>query len=339
MAFRFDPHHLIDLVRRVNLSVVIAGIVGLGLLAYVSYLASVRNASGELWIIVRQSWLIILLLTFPYLAARALVWYELLEQLEINVPWRQLLTAFAAGEVTKSLPAGVYVQNLLLKRLRHLNRESSIRSITATTAMLGLESALAVPAALAVGVPGQPWVRETILAIVGAWVAIIIFMAWLVRFRAYRIGPGTAMWRRRIVRVAVEFMIAARDLVSRRTIKQLVPTAIYMLIYAIDLYVIARAAGVHALTLVDAIGVYALVVLAVVMIPIPTEIGISEFAGLGGLLAYGIPRPTAALIMLVMRLLATGATIIVAAVLLILMRQELRAAEEPELTGEAQVGS
>jgi uncharacterized membrane protein YbhN (UPF0104 family) len=87
----------------------------------------------------------------------------------------------------------------------------------------------------------------------------------------------------------------------------------------------------------DVIGVYALVVLAVVMIPIPTEIGITEFAGLGGLLAYGISRPTAALIMLSVRLLASGSTIAVAAAILVLMRQEL-SSQETKLGSGAHAG-
>jgi uncharacterized membrane protein YbhN (UPF0104 family) len=337
MAPRFSVRRLAGLARRANLSVIVALVVGLGLLAYVSYLASVRSASGELWTIVGRSWLVVLLLTFPYLAARALVWYELLNQLQVRVPWRQLMVAFAAGEITKSLPAGVYVQNVLLQRLRHLGQEKSIRSITATTAMLGLESALAVPAALIIGIPGQPWVRLTILAIVAVWVVILFVMAALVRYRAHRIGPGTAMWRRRIVRVAVQFLIAARDLVTPRTLKELLPTTIYMLIYATDLYIVVRAAGIHSVGLGDVIGVYALVVLAVVMIPIPTEIGITEFAGLGGLLAYGISRPTAALIMLSVRLLASGSTIAVAAAILVLMRQEL-SSQETKLGSGAHAG-
>jgi uncharacterized membrane protein YbhN (UPF0104 family) len=63
------------------------------------------------------------------------------------------------------------------------------------------------------------------------------------------------------------------------------------------------------------------------MVPIPTELGITEFTGFGALAAYGVPGPTAAVIMLGMRLLATGMTIVVAGALLLLLRDELRAVE------------
>ncbi|HEX6508280.1 MAG TPA: lysylphosphatidylglycerol synthase transmembrane domain-containing protein [Chloroflexota bacterium] len=322
---------------RAHVSVIFALVVALGLLAYVSYLASVRSAGGQLWIIVQHTWLLVLVLTFPYLGARALVWYELLEQLQIRVPWRQLMVAFAAGEITKSLPAGIYVQNLLLSRLRHLGQVSAVRSATATTAMLGLESALAVPIVIIIGVPGAPWLRETLLGIVAAWVVVLLLASALVRYRARHIGPETALWRRRAVQAIEEFLTAGRELISFRTAKNLVPTAIYMLIYSIDLYAITRAAGIHNFSVIDAVDVYALTVLAVILIPIPTELGITEFAGLGGLLAFGIPRPTAALIILSLRLLATGATDLVSAAVLLLLRQEL-VTRKTEMIAEARAG-
>jgi uncharacterized membrane protein YbhN (UPF0104 family) len=72
------------------------------------------------------------------------------------------------------------------------------------------------------------------------------------------------------------------------------------------------------------VGTYALIVLAVIMVPIPTELGITEFTGLNILLAYGLSRPTAAIIILSLRLLTTGLTILVAGTVLFLMRAELR---------------
>src|SRR5438874_7005471 len=155
--------------RMVDPSILLPVVIALGLLAYVSYLAAAPHSGAQLWSIVRQTWLLVVILIVLYLAARLLVWYTLLGQLGIAVPWRQLTVAYAAGEITKSLPAGVYLQNYLLGRLSHLGRLSLVRSTMATTAMLGLESLLAVPVALLIGLPGAPWVRQTVLGIVLAW--------------------------------------------------------------------------------------------------------------------------------------------------------------------------
>lgn len=310
-------------IRQVDFTIILALFVALGLLAYVSYVASARGSLAELWRIVQDTWLLILILTFPYLAARALVWYELLQQLGIRVSWGEMTVAFAGGEITKSLPAGVYVQNFLLGRLAHLGRLSVVRSTAATTATLGLESLLALPVALIIGVPGVPWLRWALFGVVVAWLVILLVVWVAVRYRAHHIGPNTAQWRRRLVEMAEEFLSTGAELVTLKTARNLIPTAIYMLIYGVELYAIIRAVGIH-ISFADIIGVYAIIVLAVILVPIPTEIGITELTGLGVLVAYGIPQSSAAIIMLSLRLLSGGMTIVVAILLLVVVRHELR---------------
>jgi uncharacterized membrane protein YbhN (UPF0104 family) len=308
--------------QHVDASVLISLVVSLGLLAYVSYVGAARDSANQLWLIVQRTWLPILLLTIPYVASRAIVWYRLLQELGIRVPARQMVAAFAGGEITKSLPAGVYVQNILLGRLTHLSRHSTIRSATATTAMLGLESLLALPVALIVGIPGAPWVRWALLGIVGAWLLVLALASALVRYRTMHMPARISQWRRRVIETVEEFLAAGGELIALRTLWNLIPAAVYMLVYVVDLDLIMHAVGVHNVSFFHTAGIYAMVVLAVILIPIPTEIGITEFAGLGGLLAYGIPHSTAAIIMLSLRLLATGATILVAVATLVLVRAE-----------------
>ena len=316
--------------------IVLPVIIAAGLLAYVSSVAAAPRSGGELWLVVQHTWFLILVLTIPYLAARALVWHELLLRVCIRIPWRQLLVAFAGGELTKSLPAGVYTQNYLLGRLEHFNRHSFVRSSMATTAMLGLETAIALPIAMIIGIPGAPWLFWTLLAIVLAWIAVIIVAWMLVRVGIARTDPEKHALRRRAAIVAMEFLEAAGDLVTWRTLRSLIPTAIYMLIYVIDLYAILRALGVDNISFIHTMAVYAVIVLAVVLIPIPTELGITELTGLGALTAYGVPGSVAAVAMLSMRLLATGMTILVAALLLFVMRGEFaraRAEERQDVRG------
>lgn len=305
-------------------TILIPLVVALGLLAFVSYLASARHSGTQLVTIAQHTWFLILLLTFPYLLARALVWYELLQEVGISVSPREMAAAFAGGEITKSLPAGIYVQNFLLGRLAHLGQHSLVRSTGATTAMLGLESFLAVPVVLVIGIPGQPWVRWALLAVIGAWLVFLLLVAALVRYRFQRIGPNAAAWRRRLLAAAEEFFATSARFINVKTLLALIPTALYMLIYAIDLYAILRAVGVSSVSFADTIGIYAAVVLAVVLIPIPTEMGITEVTGLGALVAYGIPRAEAAVVMLSLRLLATGMTILIAGLILLILHNEWR---------------
>jgi uncharacterized membrane protein YbhN (UPF0104 family) len=270
------------------------------------------------------------------------VWRELLLQSGFIIPWRQVLAAFAAGEMTKSIPAGVYTQNYVLGRLYHFSTRSTVRSSAATTAMLGLETLLAVPVVVILGVPGQPWVRWTILGVVAAWVAILLIVWAVTHYWETRLSPQKHPWLHGAAHLAAEFIGAGRDLIGRRTALAIVPTMIYMLVYVVDLHLILRALGVDTLTFANLLVVYGTVVLAVILVPIPTEIGITEITGLSTLLAFGVPGSTAAVAMLSLRLLATGLTILLAGILLFLMREELRQAERAgshDTTGEAAAAS
>jgi uncharacterized membrane protein YbhN (UPF0104 family) len=99
-----------------------------------------------------------------------------------------------------------------------------------------------------------------------------------------------------------------------------------MLVYVTDIYVIMRALGARHIGYLDIMTVYACITLAVILIPIPTELGIAEISGLGALTAFGLERGMAAAVVLALRVLATGTTILVAAVILFLLRGELRQA-------------
>jgi len=315
--------------ERIDLSIVIPLLVGLGTLAYVAYLGVSRHSSAEFATIVGETWWLVLLLTFPYLGARILVWRDLLEQLGIHVTPRQLIVAFAGGEVTKSLPAGVYVQNYLLERMQHLSLRATIRSTTATTAMLGLESLLAVVVALVLGLPGVPWLRWVVLGIVGAWVVVLILLWALINWRVEHMTPRLAPWRQKLIGASDQFFMAVEELLRLRTLWNLAPTAVYMLIYVIWLDAILNADGIH-LSFLRVMSVYAVMVLAVILVPIPTEIGITEITGLGALMALGIPRPAAALAVLSLRLLGTGSTVLIALIALAVAARQLQTEQSDE---------
>jgi uncharacterized membrane protein YbhN (UPF0104 family) len=176
---------------------------------------------------------------------------------------------------------------------------------------------------LVLGWPGQPWVRWALLGVAAAWI-VVLGLAWLlVRYGAHRMSERIPRWIRRITFFLEEFLGAGGEFLTWRIARYLVPTALYVLIYAVDLYVIIRALGIHHIGFLYAAGIYALVSLANILVPIPTEVGLTEFAGLMAIVAYGIPRPAAAIIMLALRALATGMTIIVSGALIIFLRDQL----------------
>ncbi len=310
--------------ERERLRATVPGAVAVGLLAYVISIAVSPRSGAQLWEIVRSTWWAVLLLTFPYLALRALVWRNLLEQLDIKVPARPMLVSFASGEMLKSVPAGVYVQNYLLARLEHFGPDDVARSYMATTAMLGLEAALAFPVALILGWPGRPSVRWALFGVVVAW-TVALAVAWaLVRYGARHLRPGAPGWVRAVVDFLEEFLEAGGRLISWKTLPNLLPTALYLIIYVIDIYLILHALGVHSVGALGMVNIYAVITLSNILVPIPTELGMTEFAGMTIVQAYGLPLSTAAVVVLSLRALATGATILLSVAILVLLRKQFR---------------
>lgn len=273
--------------RHAHGKVVVPVLVAAGLLAYVASLASAPQAAHALAVVLRQVWWIVLLLTPPYLAARLYVWHALLRELGLTAPFRRLLVSFAAGEMAKSLPADIYVENVLLNRLAHLDAERAVRSTVATTAILALESVLALAVVLVVGIPGAAWVRWGLLAVVGSRL-VLLGPAWLLIRRGLHTRSELPRWLGRALGAAADFFADAAALLRWRTLTKLGPTALYMGVYAVDLFVILQALGDH-LGWGAVITSYAAMVLAVVLIPIPTELGDAELSVLGALDAFGVP--------------------------------------------------
>jgi uncharacterized membrane protein YbhN (UPF0104 family) len=101
-----------------------------------------------------------------------------------------------------------------------------------------------------------------------------------------------------------------------------------MLCYVVDLYVMIRAVDVPGISFVDTLSIYGFIVLVTILIPIPGELGVTELSGVGVLVAYGVPAAKAAVIMLGLRILGTGFTMVQSGVVLVALRGELRTASK-----------
>jgi hypothetical protein len=96
-------HGLKWLLHHAHAKIVVPIVVAAGLLAYVASLASTPQAARELGTVTQQVWWIVLALTIPYLAARAYVWKDLMQELGLRVPLRRRSTILLAGLVFLSL--------------------------------------------------------------------------------------------------------------------------------------------------------------------------------------------------------------------------------------------
>jgi len=181
----------------------------------------------------------------------------------------------------------------------------------------GLETAVALPLVLLVGIPGRPWAFRVFGSAALAWVVLSILAAlvldrWSVGIQARIPALG------HLHTMGDEFLSAGRDLLRVKTLLVLLPTALYLAIYAVELWVVMRDMDIWNVSLLGALAAYAFVILVVILNPLPVEIGVTEVAGLGTLVAFGIPHATAAVVMLSFRVFATGFVVAISAVALLL---------------------
>lgn len=106
-----------------------------------------------------------------YLALKAAQLRMLLGNLSVRIPWTNFVLAYCVGELTATLPFGLFSQNWVLSASSHVHVG---RSAGATVMML-LAEALVVLAVLAVfGLPGWGATRHVAIAVLVAAAALIL---------------------------------------------------------------------------------------------------------------------------------------------------------------------
>jgi len=305
--------------RGANLRVVVASLVALALFGYVVDVASHGDLAGGLGAAIGRVGWVTMLLAVPYFTLRALTWHLLLEQVGVIARLRQTVAAFSAGELTKTLPGGAYLETYVLARLERLTEEGIVNAVVATTGLDVMVGTVSFLTAMAVGLPGRDWFRWLFVAVAAAWIALFA-LVWVVirRWRPHE-RPASPGWVRTVGRVLVEAAYAAARLVRPTVIRPLAATAASLLVYAAVVWLILDAVGIGDIGPEAAIGVVTITSLANALLPIPTELGLTEITGVGVLGAYGVAAPEAAIVMLAYRVLTTGPlTLVILAVIAVL---------------------
>lgn len=319
------------LARGANLRVVVATLVGLALFGYVVDIASHGDLLGGLGEVLARSGWLTLLLAVPYFALRALTWHLLLEQVGVQAPARQMVAAFCAGELSKSLPLGVYLETYVLARVRRLREGEVVGAAVATTGMDAMIGTVTFLAAMAIGLPGNGWFRWLLVSIAGAWIVIYGAVVLLVRWWHRQERQPRAPWVRAVLRVLGEAVQGAARLLRPAIVRPLLTTAAYLAIYVAVLWLVLVALGLGWMGIGAAVTVVIITNLANVMLPIPIELGITEITGVGILGAFSLDARDAAIVMLAYRVVTTGALTIVVLVVMGYLRNAFaaRPAEAP----------
>ena len=271
-------------------------------------------------------------LMLPYLAAKWIVWLRLLRQAGIDAPWPDVFFSYMGGEMTKSLPGGIYFQNYLLSLL---SGHRVAEGVATSTVLVGMEAAVTMAMILMLGIPGWPWVRPLMVCIALGWI-VLLFSLWRFNLVA-RLRPWADRGHPMIARLLEQAHIFSLGLKAiwhpLLWLELILLSAIYLVAAGSQLFLIAYRLDPHALSFGGANAAHAFSLLLPLMSPIPIQIGFAELTGTGALMAEGIPRGIAISLIFAFRLWNNGLVYPIALPVMLAMRsrlhQVLRGRQEP----------
>ncbi|MBV9120617.1 MAG: flippase-like domain-containing protein [Chloroflexi bacterium] len=246
---------------------------------------------------------VLLPVIFGLIAGRELVrtveWRYLLHPLRVKASWRHTTEALIAGDAAQILPAGIFLQNFVL---RQTEEADVTRTLAATLVMQFLEAAVGLIVLVVVPVPGWWWLR---------WAAVIVFTGWL-------------LFLILITRQAVQHWIeqrGSRNRFSGWLAKQgkgllenlqglgnpwvigraIALTALYMSLTVANLYAITRGYHLPNVNWLAAAVIYCFTLVVIVLNPLPSDWGVSEGLGTAVFVAFGVQVAQGLTIMLLLR--------------------------------------
>ena len=240
-----------------------------------------------------------------YLGCKAVQLHLMLKRIGVAIPARPFWLAFAVGEMTLTLPLGLFSQNWVLSASRrvHVGRSSA-----ATVMMLLVEIAAVFLFLAVMGVPGWASVRWAAVALLVLFIAIVA-SAILFEKKARQLANRVRReWLKMAAKGGVELLDGLRKLCTPSTIGvSLVLAAVYLGALTVAFWQIGLGMHVRHLAYLDAATIY-MFSLAVILIGagLVSQIGTIDILGMVVARAWGIGYTDGLAMMLGFRIVWTG---------------------------------
>lgn len=243
---------------------------------------------------------------FVYVALKALQLHLLLANLAVRPGFGPFALAFSVGELTLTLPFGLFAQNWILSASARIRIG---RSAAATVVMLLTEIAVVLLLLAVIGVRGWPQLRLAVI------LALIVFALVLGGFVLYVHHAHRHLQRithpllRRLLLEGVELLTGLRRLSNPRILAgNLLIAAVYLFALLAAFFFVARGMGLHTLSFVTAASIYGFALASVLLgAGLFTQIGTVEVLGMLAAHEWGINYTDGLAMMLGFRLVWTGA--------------------------------
>ncbi|HET9818440.1 MAG TPA: lysylphosphatidylglycerol synthase domain-containing protein [Rhodanobacteraceae bacterium] len=242
-----------------------------------------------------------------YLGCKAVQLRLMLTRIGVRIPARPFWLAFAVGELTVTLPLGLFSQNWVMSAARRVDVG---RSSAATIMMLLVEVATVFLFLAVLGVPGWDDVRWVAVAVLVLYV-LVVASALLFEDKARKLAQRRLhrTWVKKLVHGGVEMLDGLRKLCTPWTIAvSLVLAAVYLGALTVAFWLVGRGMQVQHLDFLAAATIYVFS-LAVILVGVGllSQIGTVELLGMVVARAWGIGYTDGLAMMLGFRIVWTGA--------------------------------
>lgn len=241
-----------------------------------------------------------------YLACKALQLRMMLTRVGVRIPAKPFWLAFAVGEMTVTLPLGLFSQNWIMSASRRIHVG---RSSAATVMMMLVEMATVFLFLAVVGVPGWGYVRWASLGLLALFV-LAVAAALFFEDKARKLPDRLKReWLKKAAATGLEMLDNLRKLCTPTTIGvSLVLAAIYLGGLTVAFWQVGRGMDVHHLDYLTATTIY-MFSLAVILIGagLLSQIGTVEILGMVVARAWGIGYTDGLAMMLGFRIVWTCA--------------------------------
>jgi hypothetical protein len=285
--------------------VILPVLLAVALLVFAFSLGDINKVMGRVGKLPVHVLLLALAAAACYLACKAVQLKLMLTQIDVRIPARPFWLAFAVGELTVTLPLGLFSQNWVLSASRriHIGRSSA-----ATVMMLLAEIAVVFLFIAVVGIPGWPDVHWIAVGVLACF-ALLLAGAILFGEKAHpHLSKLPRSWMRKGARTGLEMLGGLRKLSTPAVLAiSIVLAAIYLGALTFAFWIVGRGMDVHHLGYLTAATIY-IFSLAVILIGagLFSQIGTVELLGMLAARAWGIGYTDGLAMMLGFRIVWTG---------------------------------
>lgn len=230
---------------------------------------------------------------------RIFEWHYLLTALGKRPTVRHSALTLLGGDASQILPAGIYIENILLQQTEGTPIATFL---AATLAMQLMEAAISLLVLAVVGVPGWDWLRPVAILVLAGYSVFLLLVSrpevvsWLARRQT---GKGWTAW---LAAQVAHFIEGLEGLMQPGKILRTAGlTAAYLVFTIGAFYVTLRAYGLPNIGPLEATAIYCFILTLIILVPLPSDLGLSEGSGVTILLAYGVPLAEGLTIMLINR--------------------------------------